>query len=273
MEKSRDVELTSIARELIYLQANLRKKQKKLAAVMKDKDAEIAERDQEIESLRSELRESANLATNARLPLPPSPIKSSGLETPASSSSSSTSGDEISPCSFSRVPRFVIRPKKSPSAAARKLDLHDANILLPPPLPPPRSLSRFRRRLPPVRGHGPDEAFMCTPGDSEETASLLTNDEGFSSCQEAEVPKPFECFLTENGLDQKCVAITPSVSTTNHRTMLKPSDVKSRSKSSSHRLKPNVSNSDLTVLEEHEVSVAAEEGKVKTVTHWTGPFV
>jgi hypothetical protein len=50
--------------------------------------------------------------------------------------------------------------------------------------------------------------------------------------------------------------------------MLKPSDVKSRSKSSSRRLKPNVSNLDPTVLEEHEVSVAAKEGKGEKRVHY-----
>ena len=40
--------------------------------------------------------------------------------------------------------------------------------------------------------------------DVSETASLLTNDEGFSSeCHEEILPKPFEDFLSENGLDDQ----------------------------------------------------------------------
>ena len=132
-----------------------------------------------------------------------------------------------------------------------------------------------------------------------ETASLLTNDEGFGSeCGSHEdQPKPFEAFLSENGLDQLTVAAsnddlesdldaftgaatTPSATSTNHRTMLKPSDVKSRSSNrkscptgSSRRQSPfGRSKSDLSIVEEHEVSVN-EGGKVKKITHWTVPFV
>ena len=139
-------------------------------------------------------------------------------------------------------------------------------------------------------------------GDVSETASLLTNDEGFGSeCggNHEEQPKPFEAFLSENGLDQLTVAsnndlesnldaftgaaTTPSATSTNHRTMLKPSDVKSRSSSnrkgccpttgSSRRQSPfGRSKSDLSIVEEHEVSVN-EAGRVKKITHWTVPFV
>ena len=136
-------------------------------------------------------------------------------------------------------------------------------------------------------------------GDVSETASLLTNDEGFGSeCGNHEeqqfLPKPFEAFLSENGLDQLTVATTtagekgldqlteescldqltgaattPSATSTNHRTMLKPSDVKSRSNRKSAKTKTD---SDLSIVEEHEVSVN-EGGKVKKITHWTVPFV
>ena len=130
-------------------------------------------------------------------------------------------------------------------------------------------------------------------GDVSETASLLTNDEGFGSeCGSHEeqqiIPKPFEAFLSENGLDQLTVAsndleltssdldaltgaaTTPSATSTNHRTMLKPSDVKSRS---SNRKSCTVkAKSDLSIVEEHEVSVN-EAGRVKKITHWTVPFV
>ena len=77
MEKSRETELTRISRELIYLQSNLQKKQKKLKSVLAEKDAEIAARDRKIEELTRRLLE-------RQLPLPPtipSPAKS-GLETP-----------------------------------------------------------------------------------------------------------------------------------------------------------------------------------------------
>ena len=106
-----------------------------------------------------------------------------------------------------------------------------------------------------------------------ETASLLTNDEGFSSefsNNEEILPKPFEAFLSENGLDQLTVS-TPSVTSTNHRTMLKPSDVKSRSNSSRKQGGAKTANSDLSIVEEHEVSV--EGGKIKKITHWTVPYV
>ena len=135
-------------------------------------------------------------------------------------------------------------------------------------------------------------------GDVSETASLLTNDEGFGSeCGNHEeqqfLPKPFEAFLSENGLDQLTVAntaarenglghlsescldqltgaaTTPSVTSTNHRTMLKPSDVKSRSNRKSCAVKAK---SNLSIVEEHEVSVN-EAGRVKKITHWTVPFV
>ena len=139
-------------------------------------------------------------------------------------------------------------------------------------------------------------------GDVSETASLLTNDEGFGSeCGNHEeqqfLPKPFEAFLSENGLDQLTVATTsagendldqltdescldqltgaattPSATSTNHRTMLKPSDVKSRSNSSRKQGGAKTANSDLSIVEEHEVSVN-EGGKVKKITHWTVPFV
>ena len=129
-------------------------------------------------------------------------------------------------------------------------------------------------------------------GDVSETASLLTNDEGFGSeCgsheeQQPIMPKHLEAFLSENGLDQLTVAptlddlndltssdldaltgaaTTPSATSTNHRTMLKPSDVKSRSNR-------NKTKSDLSIVEEHEVSVN-EAGRVKKITHWTVPFV
>ena len=133
-----------------------------------------------------------------------------------------------------------------------------------------------------------------------ETASLLTNDEGFGSecggSNEEQQPKPFEAFLSENGLDQLTVAsnndlennldamtgaaTTPSATSTNHRTMLKPSDVKSRSSNrkscptgSSRRQSPfGRSRSELSIVEEHEVSVN-EAGRVKKITHWTVPFV
>ncbi len=273
MEKFREQELSRISRELLYLQANLQKKQKALNKVLKDKDAEIARQAEEIESLRKE-------QISARIPLPPSPAKS-GLETPASTSSSS---DEGTPKRKSAVPKFCIKPKKSPARCL--LDMDDAQVLLPPPLPPPRVNTRFRRKMPPFRGHPADEAFLCTPiaeavstvaddeitsKDDSETASLVTNDEGFSSCQE-EAPKHFEHFLAENGLNQGLLQQartieTPSASVTNrHNTCQKPSDVKNR-----RYLRPK--SSELTVLEEHEVTVDGADGKVKTVTHWTGPFV
>ena len=105
-------------------------------------------------------------------------------------------------------------------------------------------------------------------GDVSETASLITNDEGFSSeCHEEFLPKPFEEFLCENGLEQlKEVTTTPSVTSTNHRTMMKPSDVKNRSNRKNAR-----PNSELSIVEEHEVSM--DGGKIKKITHWTVPFV
>ena len=57
MEKSRETELTRISRELIYLQSNLQKKQKKLKSVLVEKDAEIAARDSKIEELTRRLLE------------------------------------------------------------------------------------------------------------------------------------------------------------------------------------------------------------------------
>ena len=157
MEKSRETELTRISRELIYLQSNLQKKQKKLKSVLVEKDAEIAARDSKIEELTRRLLE----RQRQQLPMPPSPAAAakSGLETPESTnSSSSSSSEEDSGGSGGRVPKFEIKPLRRPSSP--KL-----SIMLPPPLPPPRppNSGRFRRRLPPSRGHGADEAFLCTP--------------------------------------------------------------------------------------------------------------
>ena len=58
------------------------------------------------------------------------------------------------------------------------------------------------------------------------------------------------------------------MTSTNHRTMLKPSDVKHRS----NRRGGAKTNSELSIVEEHEVSVV-EGGKVKQMTRWTVPFV
>ena len=155
MEKSRETELTRISRELIYLQSNLQKKQKKLKSVLVEKDAEIAARDSKIEELTRRLLE-------RQLPMPPGAdhllpcvVTKSGLETPESTASSSSSSEEDS--GRGCVPKFEIKPLRRSSPSRQK-------IMLPPPLPPPRqSNGRLRRRLPPSRGHGADEAFLCTP--------------------------------------------------------------------------------------------------------------
>ena len=158
MDKSREAELTRISRELIYLQSNLQKKQKKLKQVLREKDAEIVARDRKIEELTKRLER--------QLPLPPLSPAKSGLETPASTATSSSSSSEEDN-SYGRVPKFEIKPlRKSPkSKRGPAPDDGDAKIMLPPPLPPPRppTNARFRRRLAPLRGHGPDEAFLCTP--------------------------------------------------------------------------------------------------------------
>ena len=157
MEKSRETELTRISRELIYLQSNLQKKQKKLKSVLSEKDAEIAARDRKIEELTSRLLE------RQHLPMPPGGdqlllpcVTKSGLETPESTASSSSSSEEDS--GRGCVPKFEIKPLRRSSPSRQK-------IMLPPPLPPPRPShnGRLRRRLPPSRGHGADEAFLCTP--------------------------------------------------------------------------------------------------------------
>ena len=141
MERTRETELRNLGRELIYLQSNLQKKQKKLARDMAEKDAQIAARDKKIEELTQRLEE--------KLPMPPT---KSGLETPESTNSSSSSSED----DICKVPKFEIKP---PLRSKR------ADIMLPPPLPPPRpsAAGRFRRRQPPSRGHGADEAFICTP--------------------------------------------------------------------------------------------------------------
>ena len=158
MEKSRETELTRISRELIYLQSNLQKKQKKLKSVLGEKDAEIAARDSKIEELTRRLLE-------RQLPMPPGAdhllpcVTKSGLETPESTASSSSSSSSEEDSGRGRVPKFEIKPLRRPSSPSRQ------KIMLPPPLPPPRPShnGRLRRRLPPSRGHGADEAFLCTP--------------------------------------------------------------------------------------------------------------
>ena len=155
MEKSRETELTRISRELIYLQSNLQKKQKKLKSVLNEKDAEIAARDRKIEELTRRLLE-------RQLPMPPGGdqllpcVTKSGLETPESTASSSSSEEDSG---RGCVPKFEIKPPLRRSSPSRQ------KIMLPPPLPPPRPShnGRLRRRLPPSRGHGADEAFICTP--------------------------------------------------------------------------------------------------------------
>ena len=141
MERSRETELRNLGRELIYLQSNLQKKQKKLARDMAEKDAQIAARDKKIEELTKRLNAE-------KLPMPPT---KSGLETPESTNSSSSSSED----DICKVPKFEIKPP----LRSKKQD-----IMLPPPLPPPRpSAGRSKRRQPPSRGHGADEAFICTP--------------------------------------------------------------------------------------------------------------
>ena len=281
MEKSREAELTRISRELIYLQANLKKKQKKVETVMREKDQELERKDLEIEGLKRRIDDLSSSSTTlaAVIPLPPSP---GGLETPGTTSSSSSSSGEDEdqqPSPSRRVPKFSIRPKKSPG-----------KFVLPPPLPPPKVSTRYRRRLNNNNSgnwnnsgswNAADDAFIGTPrkcndctlvdvhdAETDETSSLITNDEGFSSCQdEPVIPKSFETFVAENG-----ITFTPSVAVSNrHRTVMKPSDVKSRSRL--NREFVSAGKEDITVVEEHEVSVVSETGKVKSITRWTGPFV
>ncbi len=79
----------------------------------------------------------------------------------------------------------------------------------------------------------------------------------------------FGAFLASSGLSHRSL-ISPSVTTTNHRTMKKPSDVKNHN-INKHRDKlcfpKKLSCGQLAVVEEHQV--CSGNGSVKAVTYWT----
>ena len=319
----RQVDLTKIAQELVFLKSNMMKEQIRISASLKEKDIQIWKLEAELRKYKLDTK--ATSASNCCTCSPPS--QSSAAYSPPSSTTCCSSEDS-SPEQGCRVPRFQIRPPAS---------LPPSVCLVPPSLPPPLYLGSRRRRSrlatttttttpisssnkssQGVSGGGPDDAFICTPGsglikgDFEETSpppssrsSICSDikDSGRDTEDSENIyevigggafeddfrppppppppPRrknndPLPKFLREGGPSHKSAIISPSVTSTNHKNFLKPSDIKNRqqqqhnhrAKDSSCLLSCSVSAADLSIQEEHELSIVG--GRVTQTTYWTG---
>ena len=98
---------------------------------------------------------------------------------------------------------------------------------------------------------------------SKTTSSLMSRLSNNLSIVSKLPSKPIH--IAKQGTDEeKMSIISPSVTSTNHRTMMKPSDVKKNKKS----LKKSVTTSELSILEEHQI---VGNGQLRTVTYYADP--
>lgn len=98
VRSQRDEELTRISQELRFLQSNMLKEQKRLEAIIQDKDNTLQKQAEELEKLRK-VNKKLNLSSKAKMVL-----EDRDMDTPSSEDSSPKS-------SFSKVPKIEIKSR------------------------------------------------------------------------------------------------------------------------------------------------------------------
>ncbi len=299
LQARRDEELSLIHRELVFLQSNLLKEQKRLRELVEDKERTIQRQEAEIRKFAG---------SKKRLVI-------------HDDTTTATSSEDSSPkSSFSKAPKVEVRQRTTagdpPPPPPRLLVNHhhqqqqqqqqqQSSAEQSPNKPPVPSRAGVNRKLnkappppPPVRNSDLTK-IISTSFDSgrEESDGFATDsssnvvsskDEGFSSSHEAlsqegeqssspPPPQPpprtsSSSSSSSSGDQQQHVTIRQL---SNHRTMQKPSDIKHRSKLRSNTIPPSVNVvTRLGVLREHQVvTTDGENGEKTTVTYWTEPYL